>query len=133
MINSEVVPTNVNNNTENILETDVPIIARDHSDMEKDVNDIPEDPIELGEYVSDDDQNDASSNVNENIIDNVEEVIHVVIEYETSKSTPKRSKRSVVKKMFVLKPKMSTTTKKYDVSSNKGKVVQRKSKSFKEK
>lgn len=68
--------------------------------MENDVNDIPEDPTELGEYVSDVDQNDASSNVNENITHIVEEVIHVVVEVETSKRTSKRSKRSIVKKRF---------------------------------
>lgn len=43
--------------------------------MEKDINYLPVDPIEDGDFARDDDQNNVNDDVNDNAIYNVEEYI----------------------------------------------------------
>ncbi|KAL5081081.1 hypothetical protein RYX36_009502 [Vicia faba] len=74
-----------------------------------------------------------NTNVNDNFIDDVGDVVHIVVEAETSKMTHKRSKRSAEKKKFVLNPKKSTTSKKSAISSKKIRSSNKKTKGLKKK
>ncbi|KAL5078924.1 hypothetical protein RYX36_007345 [Vicia faba] len=73
--------------------------------------------VESKEFVSEYDQDNIYQNVNDNdnIIDEIEDDNHVVEEVVAAQRSPKKSKKSVVKDVSVLKPKRkikkSTATK----------------------
>lgn len=67
MIANKDVTHDVNNIDENVLETNVHTIVSHHNNMENDVSDLPKDPIDYGDFLSDDVHNDVSPDVNDNV------------------------------------------------------------------
>ncbi|CAI8605393.1 unnamed protein product [Vicia faba] len=82
-------------------EVEAPNVERSQNDMEKDVIDIFEGLVEYKEYVSYEDQNLKILDVNENFIGNVEDVVPVVVEAETSKRNWKRPKGRLRRKSIL--------------------------------
>lgn len=67
VIANKDVPRDVNYIDENVLETNVRTTVSHHNNMENDVSDLPENPIDYGDILSDDVHNDVSPDVNDNV------------------------------------------------------------------